>query len=231
MSEPIETVVPASAEERKAFWGARWAAGTPGWHRSVTSPELVEHFQRVAGDHAGRVLVPLCGMSLDLHWLAERADEVVGVELVEAAASGVFAARGLEASVEQTPIGPRYTAGGLSVVNADIMTATPAVLGRFDLIFDRAALVALPARDRKAYATVLAGLSRAGGRCLIVTFEYDQQAVHGPPHSVSRAEMFDLFDDCFKIEHIETVQATQLPQRFGDIGAKKCLWLLRKVGP
>jgi thiopurine S-methyltransferase len=69
----------------------------------------------------------------------------------------------------------------------------PETLGTFDLIWDRAALVALDPERRKRYAKVLQKLLKPGGHLLINSFEYDQSEMAGPPHSVPPEELRDLY--------------------------------------
>src|SRR5688500_7635590 len=76
------------------FWRERWAQGQLGFHRLDTNP-MLERFWPALGASEGRVLVPLCGKSLDLDWLAGRGHEVVGVEFVAAAVEAYFAERGI----------------------------------------------------------------------------------------------------------------------------------------
>jgi thiopurine S-methyltransferase len=76
-----------------AFWQARWDTGQIGFHEGRPNRYLTE-FVDTLGE-GRRVLVPLCGKTVDLAYLAERGHQVVGVELVEAAVIGFFAEREL----------------------------------------------------------------------------------------------------------------------------------------
>ena len=60
------------------FWKERWVRGEIGFHQAEVEPGLVTHLGGLAPT---RVLVPLCGKSLDLAWLATQGHQVVGVEL------------------------------------------------------------------------------------------------------------------------------------------------------
>jgi thiopurine S-methyltransferase len=154
--------------------------------------DLVAHHDAVlAGAH--RVLVPLSGRSLDLPWLAARGHDVVGVEIVEEVVAADFAERGADAPPE--PLGPfrAYRDGRLTVLAGDMLAATPAVVGRFDGAWDRAALVALPAEERPAYAAVVQALLRPAAPILLQTFDCDRPPGAGPPYRVDEAEVRRLF--------------------------------------
>ncbi|MGB5485800.1 MAG: thiopurine S-methyltransferase, partial [Lysobacterales bacterium] len=60
-------------------WHSRWESGNTGWHQPGGSSALRKFWP---GLHpGGRVLVPLCGKSPDLLWLAKQGYDVTGVEL------------------------------------------------------------------------------------------------------------------------------------------------------
>ncbi len=71
------------------FWKTRWQAGQIGFHEGRPNAFLEAHAARLG--IARRVLVPLCGKSVDLAYLAGLGHDVVGVELVEEAAAACFA--------------------------------------------------------------------------------------------------------------------------------------------
>ena len=74
------------------YWLERWEKGRIGFHRLDVNPRLVEHHKALDG--VIRVLVPLCGKSVDLEWLVVQGFEVVGIELSELAAQAFFSERG-----------------------------------------------------------------------------------------------------------------------------------------
>ncbi|XP_018027458.1 thiopurine S-methyltransferase-like [Hyalella azteca] len=65
------------------FWDNRWATGKTEWHVSDFHPCLVKYAGEVLQGRDKRVLVPLCGKTLDLLWLYKSGHRVVGVEGVE----------------------------------------------------------------------------------------------------------------------------------------------------
>ena len=67
------------------FWLERWQKNEIGFHAADVQPALVKHWPALALDKGARVLVPLCGKSLDMVWLAGQGHEVVGAELSDVA--------------------------------------------------------------------------------------------------------------------------------------------------
>ncbi len=62
-------------------WRQRWQEGRIGFHLEETHPALVKHWPELGVADGTKVLVPLCGKSLDMRWLADRGHPVLGIEL------------------------------------------------------------------------------------------------------------------------------------------------------
>lgn len=177
-----------------AGWRARWAEGRIGFHEGAANRFLVEHLGVFAGRR--RVLVPLCGKAEDLAYLAGAGLEVVGVELVEEAVRAFFAEHAMDPTVSRDGELVRYQAGSVTIFAGDVFATTAAITGPIDALYDRAALVALPAELRARYAAHLRGLVTPGARELLVTFEYPQDRMQGPPFSVVESEVRSLYAGC-----------------------------------
>ena len=81
------------------FWHQRWQRGEIGWHSDAVNRHLTEYWPRLGVPAGACVLVPLCGKSLDMLWLAGEGYVVVGVELSEQAVAAFFDENGLNAAV------------------------------------------------------------------------------------------------------------------------------------
>jgi thiopurine S-methyltransferase len=140
------------------------------------------------------VLVPLCGKAVDLAYLAGLGHDVVGVELVEDAVAAFFAEHALTPTIARDEAFVRYQAGGITILAGDVFATTPGVLGPIDALYDRAALIALPPDLRARYVEHLRGMLAAGTPGLLVTLEYPQDAMAGPPFAVLEDEVRQLYD-------------------------------------
>ena len=74
----------------REFWYERWEKKQIAFHLDKANAMLVKHFSELAVEPGARVLVPLCGKSLDIHWLLAQGYKVVGVELSELAIEELF---------------------------------------------------------------------------------------------------------------------------------------------
>jgi thiopurine S-methyltransferase len=176
-----------------AFWHARWQEGRIGFHEGQPNSFLMAHHAWLAGCH--RVLVPLCGKTEDLAFLASRGHAVVGVELVEDAVRQFFAEHGAAPEVSRQGDLAIYAAGAITIIAGDLFATPLAVVGAIDGIYDRAALVALPADLRPRYTALLRAQAPRARRELLVSLDYPEGATQGPPFSVPEAEVRALIPD------------------------------------
>lgn len=170
------------------FWKARWRANQIGFHQQAPSQFLVEHYARFAPPPKSRVLVPACGKSIDLLWLADQGHDVVGVELSELAAEQFREEHGTPERVQ--------------IVVQDFFTATPKDLGRFPWIFDRAALVAFDPETQPRYAKHSASFLEPNGRIFLIADEYDDTKMSGPPFSIPESRVRALYPDARSITRV-----------------------------
>lgn len=175
------------------FWHRRWQKNEIGFHLNTVNPLLVRYWPRLALEPGARVLVPLCGKSHDLRWLAGQGHAVLGVELSEIAVRDCFAEAGMSAVVETDGPFQRHHQHALAILQGDFFQLDRTVLGQVDCVYDRAALIALPADMRSRYVSHLRQLLPAGTPILLVTLEYDQALMNGPPFAVSEAEVRALY--------------------------------------
>ena len=175
-------------------WHKRWQEDRIGFHKAAVHEDLDE-FADSFLTGAKRILIPLCGKSLDLDYLAGRGHEVIGVELVEKAVVQVFEDAGRVPEVRE--LGPIkvYRHDSLTVYCGDVFDVGPEVVGPIDRIWDRAALVALDSSVRPKYVKHLRSLAEPGARLLQNVMEYDQSVMDGPPWSISEAEIRQHYGD------------------------------------
>lgn len=174
-----------------AFWFARWQEGRIGFHEGQPNAFLVQHHEWLAP--CRRILVPLCGKTADLAFLAGAGHEVVGVELVEDAVRQFFAEHDATPEIAKRDGFVIYTAGAITVLAGDVFATSVALVGAIDGIYDRAALVALPPDVRPRYVDHLRAIAPAAQRELLVSLEHAAGSAEGPPFSVDETEVRTLF--------------------------------------
>ena len=185
------------------FWHDKWKNKEIGFHQAEPNRLLVKHFSRLGLPQGSRVFLPLCGKTIDFCWLLENGCRVVGAELSETAVKEFFDELSLEASISEFEKFKQYSAEGIDILVGDIFDLSPQELGPIEAVYDRAALVALPEETRSRYTTHLTELS-SGGPQLVITFEYDQAEMAGPPFSISREELEEHYRDHYSLEELES---------------------------
>ncbi|SDH36487.1 thiopurine S-methyltransferase [Pseudomonas flavescens] len=174
---------------QEAFWQTRWQNNQIGFHAGEVNPFLRNYWPTLAAADGARVLVPLCGKSLDMVWLAERGHRVIGVELAQTAIEAFFSEQGLEPTVTQEGAFRVYRHGRIELYCGDFFALGSEQLAGCTLFYDRAALIALPTEMRERYIRHLQHVLPAGSQGLLVALDYDQALMDGPPFSVDDAEV------------------------------------------
>ncbi len=175
------------------FWLERWREGRIGFHQERITPLLQKYWPSLALPSDSQVLVPLCGKSLDMLWLAEQGHRVLGVELSSLAVEQFFAENGLTPATHLSPLGTHYVHGRIEIICGDIFALDATALSGCLGVYDRAALIALPESMRARYVQHVYGQLSDQYRGLLLTLEYQQEAMDGPPFSVTEAEVQRVF--------------------------------------
>ena len=125
------------------FWLKKWELGETGFHQESVNESLRDWWPSVAAPAGGAVLVPLCGKSLDMCWLADQGHEVVGVEVSPVACAAFFKGLGLNSDTAGVGAVSRCSAAALTGVHAGrlLFRYGSRNWGRFAAFYDRAALV------------------------------------------------------------------------------------------
>ena len=182
------------------FWLSRWEHNDIGFHKTKVHHDLIRHIDRLDLRPGDTLFVPLCGKSLDMLWLRQRGIRIIGNELSQTAIESFFAENNLEVVQQATKDFSRYCSEGLELLCGDFFSLQRPDLQGTIAAYDRAALVALPPDLRRQYAEHLAHLLPAQSRVLLISYEYDQSEISGPPFSAPRSEVATLFNPAFEIE-------------------------------
>lgn len=186
----------------EGFWTRRWARDEIGFHLKEVNPFLRRHWSGLGVDGA-RVLVPLCGKSLDMAWLNEQGYPVLGVELSERAVEDFFAEHSLDAEIRQEGSFKIYRAGSLEIRCGDFFALRHDDVADCGALYDRAALIALPVPMRQRYVEHLGRILTPGCRGLLITLDYPQEQMAGPPFAVSDDEVQQTLGSRCSIELLE----------------------------
>jgi thiopurine S-methyltransferase len=184
------------------FWHDRWRSAQIGFHRPAIDDNLIQHWRSLSLPKAARVLVPLCGKSLDLLWLRDQGHTVVGIELSDIALQAFFVENGVAARRRALPSFDLYEAENLECFRGDLFELTAERLGRVAAVYDRASLISWAPEQRGRYVEHLTALTGTGTETLLVTLEYPQAEMKGPPFCVNSEDVHCLFSRHHSIEEL-----------------------------
>jgi thiopurine S-methyltransferase len=196
-------------------WIERWQEGRIGWHKAEGSASLKKYWR--VTDRS--VLVPLCGKSVDLKWLADQGNRVVGVELSDIAIRAFFEEQTLEYTIVDGEL-PAYQAtdAAITIYCGDYFDLHEV---RCNGHYDRGALIALPGDIRAAYAAHTSSLLTPDAEQLIITLDYDEAVTVGPPFSVSDEELQSYWPELVCIDQRNDI--ADAPPKFVDVGLTSML--------
>ena len=185
------------------FWHDRWQRNQIGFHQEQVNPCLERLWPQLELPRGARALVPLCGKSLDLSWLAASGFEVLGVELSQTAVEQFFSEQRVMPQVRQQGGFKVYEAGPVTIMCGDFFALSAADVAGCAGLYDRAAIIALPPQMRKAYALHLTQILPRDCRGLLITLDYDQHEMKGPPFSVPDDEVQQLLAPAWSLQIVE----------------------------
>jgi thiopurine S-methyltransferase len=205
------------------FWHERWEQNNTFWHQSETNPLLAAYFKKLSIPEGGRVFLPLCGKTLDIPWLLSKGHRVAGAELSKIAIGQLFEGLGVQPKITALGKLDHYSTENLDIFVGDIFDLSKKTLGPVGAIYDRAALVALPPKMRERYTAHLMKLTDQAPQ-LLISFEYDQKQLDGPPFSVSNEEVRRHYENSYDLT---LLSSKDVPGGLkGICPAKENAWLL-----
>ena len=204
----------------KGWDSGRYSVPGQGFHEAEPNRLLTKYLpymQLIPKDDIlkqQRVLVPLCGKSVDMIYFANQKISALGLEAIPRAVNEFSEeinspkdnARKLHENAQHN--WSIKDTGIVSIVQGDALDFKIDEKGPVDAIWDRAALVALRPEDRAAYVSMLHGSIKEGGRVLLVVVEHDmvmpcvesssqsipnKQVPYGPPYSIPTETVKSLY--------------------------------------
>ena len=125
-------------------------------------------------------------------WLRDRGYKVIGVEIVARAVEAFFAENNLTATRRPYGAFTLWEGDSISIYQGDFFDISHDVLADVGAVYDRASLIALPPPLRQRYAVHLRAILPDKINVLLVTMDYPQTEMSGPPFAVTEEEVAAL---------------------------------------
>jgi thiopurine S-methyltransferase len=205
----------------KNFWLRKWQDNDTKWSQASVNPHLLTH-QHLFGDLAQQtVFIPLCGDSIDMFWFLQQGANVVGVDLSQQAIDHFYATHQLD------NIHPRLT-----LFCDDLFNLDREHLGNIDLVYDRAALIALTTEQRQRYVTTINAILQPTTKIFLISADYQAPTTDAPPFPVSDTEVNSLYSPQYAITRLEQVTNPPIPPHLQERGftnvEENVYWLEKK---
>ncbi len=186
------------------FWHARWEQNQIAFHQEQINDYLQQFWDALqiptTAEQPSQVFVPLCGKTRDMLWLQAQGYAVLGVELSPIAVRDFFAENQLTPTITSVGSFERWEANGLTILLGDFFALTAKDVAECQAVFDRASLIALPPAMRADYAQHLMKILPDTAPVLLVTMEYEQAEMKGPPFAVHEGEVRELYESVYQVE-------------------------------
>ncbi len=180
------------------LWLDMWRNHQTDFHQERFNKNLTAFWPDLKLLKGSRVFVPLCGKSLDLIWLANQGHEVIGVELSPIAVKKFFRENHLKPRKQRMGNNTLWKHGRISIFCGDYFSLKKSDLGHIDIVYDRAALTALPEDIRKNYALHLQEIVPQADIFLLTVEDIDGEIAHDHISNVDE-EINSLFSQAFNI--------------------------------
>lgn len=200
------------------FWKKRWLDNQTGFHLDQVNPYLADYWSALNLSPNSTVLVPMCGKSLDMRWLAAQNHKVLGVECSEKAVEEFFTEHNIKQQVDSYKHYSRHRKNNYNLLLGDFFKLDKEMLSDVAAVYDRASLVALPEQMRQQYAELLVNELPDTVTMLLVTVEYKQSLMTGPPFSITDEEVQSLYSHHFELEVLHQKDVIEEQQRFKEKG-------------
>lgn len=212
-------------------WIQRWKDNKIGWHRDLPNSKLIEFIDCLELNPGDMVFVPLCGKSQDMIYLMEQGYQVLGVELSVLAAEQFFSENQLTYQKQQEGSFEVYSANNIRLYIGDFFELSKQQLSSVVAVYDRAALIALPMGLRVKYAQHLYAIISRDCRMLLLTLNYPQSQISGPPFALNQQEVLSLYENGFECQLLQCFNDLENEPKFQRANVdfiEKATYCLRK---
>jgi thiopurine S-methyltransferase len=202
----------------RQHWLDRWKENRIGFHETDVNSHLQTWFAQFAPPAGGTVFVPLCGKAQDMCWIAQQGYQVIGIEFSQIAIEAFFEENSI---AFERAAGDRFTtyrSENICLLQGDFFDLRESDLADSQLVYDRAALIALEQEDRPKYYDHMLSILAPGCNMLLITLEYKQADMRGPPFSVPTDEVLRHYGDAFTIQLLKTRDIVDHGPRWRKVG-------------
>ncbi len=199
-------------------WLDRWKENRIGFHEATVNQHLKTYLPQFRLAAGASVFLPLCGKAQDIVWLAQQGYEVIGIELSQLAIEAFFEENSLDYERVESDRFVTYKSENISLLQGDFFDLSQDDINTCHFIYDRAALIAMELPDRPRYYEHMLSIITPTSNMLLITLEYDQAEMLGPPFSVPTEEVSRYYADAFAVNLLECNDIIDERPRWRKVG-------------
>jgi thiopurine S-methyltransferase len=181
------------------LWKTRWKNNDIAFHQPHSNPLLAQYLPELHLQNNDRILVPLCGKSHDMDFLADAGHPVLGIELSKIAIQGWFDHRKVNPTRHQQGPFTCWRHRQTEIWCGDIFDLTRLQLKNIRLVYDCASLSAFPADIRPNYVRHFQQNLPATSQILLITTESPDDLRIDSSHHID-SEVQSLYEGYYHIE-------------------------------
>ena len=199
-------------------WLDRWKQNRIGFHEPSVNSYLCRYLAEFNLNHGDTIFLPLCGKAHDIAWLAQQGYFVLGIELSEIAIESFFCEHELQFQQFESERFTLRKSGYISLIQGDYFDLRREDLSTCNLVYDRAALIAIDESNRSRYCAHMLSIIPQATDQLLITLDYDQAQMSGPPFTVSNDEVQQFYGPAYRIDLLEANDVLDERPRWRDQG-------------
>ncbi len=199
-------------------WLDRWKQNRIGFHESTVNPRLRRYLPEFNLNPGEMIFLPLCGKTHDIAWLAQQGFQVVGIELSQIAIETFFAEHNLQYQQFESDRFLLRISGNIRLIQGDYFDLQQEDLSACKMVYDKAALIAIDASNRNRYCAHMQSILPKATDQLLITLDYDQAEMAGPPFAVSTAEVSRYYASNYSLNVLEQNDVIDVRPRWREKG-------------
>ena len=184
-------------------WLDRWKQNRIGFHESTVNPHLRRYLPDFNLNPGDTIFMPLCGKAHDIDWIAQQGFQAIGIELSEIAIESFFSEHNLQYQQFESERFTLRKSGNISLIQGDYFDLQREDLSACKMIYDRASLIAIDEANRSRYCAHMLSIVPQATDQLLITLDYDQAQMKGPPYAVSTPEVSRHYASEYSIDALE----------------------------
>lgn len=174
--------------ENQEFWEQLYQTNTTPWELNVPAPPFRTFLSSPYVLPSGKMVIPGCGSGNEVLLFAQNGFEVTGVDFAQSAVQITAA---------------KLSAEGLLGTQAYLLQRDFFDIHEYDKYFDyvleHTCFCAIHPSRRRTYEMTVKDMLKPGGKFIALWWLLDH-GKGGPPYSVTKSEIFDLFSNDFNID-------------------------------